>query len=265
MRKLLVACAAAGLLALPAATALGQNPSHGWSANIGLFSDYLFRGISQTSGGPAIQGGFDYSYDAGPVNLYAGTWASNISWLEDSGSYTQSNLEVDFYGGVDGTFGHSDFGYDAGIHYYYYPGSRNPGAVSANTTEVYTALSWKWLTVKYSYALSDYFGTRDASGASSAGTTYVEFSASYPLSTTGFEVSAHYGILDIDGNHPPDTDPGYNDWNIGAAYTVQSTVFKDTRLGAFFSGTININRIVYTTEGRDSAENRFVFYVTKTF
>ena len=91
--------------------------SNGWSANIGLFSDYLFRGISQTSGGAAIQGGFDYSYDAGPVNLYAGTWASNISWLEDSGSYTQSNLEVDFYGSAGGTFSHSDFGYDAGIHY----------------------------------------------------------------------------------------------------------------------------------------------------
>ena len=84
-------------------------------------------------------------------------------------------------------------------------------------------------------------------------------------STTGFEVSAHYGILDIDGNLPPGADPGYNDWNIGAAYMVQSTIFKDTRLGAFFSGTTNINRIVYTTEGRDWAENRFVFYVTKTF
>ena len=46
------------------------------SANVFLVSDYLFRGITQTWGKPAIQGGFDFVHDSG---IYLGTWASNVS------------------------------------------------------------------------------------------------------------------------------------------------------------------------------------------
>jgi len=97
MRKLLLASAAAVSLSLAAATpALGQSSPHSWTANVGLFSNYLFRGVSQTAADPALQGGFDYAYAAGPVNIYAGTWGSNVSWLEDAGLYTGSSLELDF-------------------------------------------------------------------------------------------------------------------------------------------------------------------------
>src|SRR5207237_1081318 len=68
----------------PAAT-----PEHTFTANVGLFSEYIFRGISQTGGRPAVQGGFDYAHASG---LYLGTWASNISWLEDFGLYNRSRL-----------------------------------------------------------------------------------------------------------------------------------------------------------------------------
>jgi acyl-CoA synthetase (AMP-forming)/AMP-acid ligase II len=49
---------------------------HSVSANLGLVSDYRFRGISQTDRDPAIQGGFDYTYN--PASIYVGTWLSNI-------------------------------------------------------------------------------------------------------------------------------------------------------------------------------------------
>ena len=102
-------------------------PDYTLTANVGLFSEYIFRGISQTAGKPAVQGGFDWGHSSG---FYLGTWASNISWLEDFGAYTRSSLEWDFYGGYKGNFpGSDDWTYDLGTIYYYYPGTRNPGVV----------------------------------------------------------------------------------------------------------------------------------------
>ena len=75
--------------AAPAASpapAAAPEPAPDWTltANAGLFSEYIFRGIAQTAGKPAVQGGFDLGHSSG---FYAGTWASNISWLEDFGAY----------------------------------------------------------------------------------------------------------------------------------------------------------------------------------
>jgi len=86
-------------------------PTPDWSvtANVLLGSEYIFRGISQTGGKPTVQGGFDVAHSGG---FYAGTWASNISWLEDFGAYNRSSLEWDFYGGFKQNFGSSDWFWD---------------------------------------------------------------------------------------------------------------------------------------------------------
>ena len=78
------------------AVALGLMPTaHAeLSANIGVTSNYLWRGVTQTDDGAAIQGGIDWSHDSG---FYLGTWASNIDWGVGS-----SGVEVDFYGGYAG-------------------------------------------------------------------------------------------------------------------------------------------------------------------
>ena len=57
------------------------------TANVALVSNYLYRGISQTGGKPALQGGFDYAHASG---FYAGVWGSSISWLSDA--YTASAM-----------------------------------------------------------------------------------------------------------------------------------------------------------------------------
>ena len=65
MRKSIVALSIAAVTALPAAVsaqtaAPAAAPSdHTFTGNVGLFSEYRFRGISQTFAKPAIQGGFD--------------------------------------------------------------------------------------------------------------------------------------------------------------------------------------------------------------
>src|SRR5689334_16407536 len=116
-----VACAfvAGSALAQAPAPAPPPTPENALTANVGIFSEYIFRGISQTAGKPAVQGGFDYAHSSG---FYLGTWGSNISWLEDFGLYTRSSLEWDFYGGYKSNFpGSDDWNYDVGTLYYYYP------------------------------------------------------------------------------------------------------------------------------------------------
>src|SRR4030067_2039524 len=63
------------------------------TSNIGLVSNYLYRGISQTGGKPALQGGFDYAHASG---FYAGLWGSNVSWLSGLGA-SSASLELDTY------------------------------------------------------------------------------------------------------------------------------------------------------------------------
>ena len=130
LRKLGTSLALAAASTVAVAQTPAPAPEHTLTANVGLFSEYIFRGISQTAGEPAIQGGFDYAHSSG---FYLGTWASNVSWLEDFGLYSRSSMEWDFYGGFKSTIGDTDWTYDLGILYYYYPGRKFSGEVSADT------------------------------------------------------------------------------------------------------------------------------------
>ena len=61
----------AGLLALSVlpsfaqTTAAAPEPEFSFTGNLGIFSDYRFRGISQTNKKPAVQGGVDFSMKNG--------------------------------------------------------------------------------------------------------------------------------------------------------------------------------------------------------
>ena len=77
------------------------------TANVTVINNYMYRGISQSNGKPAIQGGFDYAHESG---LYIGNWNSSISWIGDggyktsSGAATSAPIEMDFYGGFKKEF-----------------------------------------------------------------------------------------------------------------------------------------------------------------
>jgi len=133
MRKTVIAAALGAAAALPglasAQTAAPQSP-HTLTGNMTIVSDYRFRGISQTFGQPAIQGGIDYSHASG---FYAGNWNSNVSGLSFNNG---GGIEMDFYGGFKKAFG--DFGFDVGVLQYYYPAA-TAGAtgVKYDTLEAY--------------------------------------------------------------------------------------------------------------------------------
>ena len=237
-------------------------PDYTLTANAGLFSQYSFRGIAQTAGKPAVQGGFDWAHSSG---FYLGTWASNISWLEDFGAYTRSSLEWDFYGGFKNNFpGSEDWSYDVGTLYYYYPGSRNPGFANANTWEIYGALNWKWLGAKFSYNLDNYFGAKPI-GKKTDGTWYIDLYANYPVGDSGFTILGHYGFLNVHNDGSGSSKAAYNDWRIGASYAVADGPLKGVEVGAYYVGN-TANKTFYTDlTGYNTAKDTGVVYVKKTF
>jgi hypothetical protein len=183
------------------------------TGNAGLFSDYRFRGFTQTGYKPAFQGGFDLSHASG---FYIGNWNSNV----EQGLYRGASLEMDFYGGYKYTF-LEDFTVDVGGYYYFYPTKRSAttycagagtGELACATRsyvgygrqakegELYVGLSWKTLSVKYWYALTNYFGLGDSyiafPAVSTKGSSYFEVNGSYDLSD-GWALVGHYGLQSI--------------------------------------------------------------------
>ena len=268
MSVALLAAVGAAQAQTPATPAAPPPPEHTVTANVGLYSEYLFRGIAQTAGKPAVQGGFDYAHVSG---FYAGTWASNVSWLEDFGAYTRSSLEWDFYGGYKANFPDSDFFYDLGTLYYHYPGKRNAGIVNADSWELYAGVGWKWVSGKFSYGLKDYFGARpNANADDTEGSWYLELNAAYPIEDTGFTVLAHVGYLDVandgsDGDLATFGKVGYTDWRLGVSYLVPEGVLKGIEVGAFYSGNDAKKRFYTDLTGYDTTKDRGVVYVKKTF
>ena len=259
---------------LLAGSAAAQQPAapaspHTVTANIGLFSQYVFRGLTQTDRDPALQGGFDYSHASG---FYLGTWASNISWLKDGNLYNGGgSLEWDFYGGLKGPIGKSDFTYDVGLAYYWFPGdvTPNPGLwTKADTFEGYGALGWKWFTAKLSYSLNNKFLTVP----DTRGTWYLDLSADVPLGSTGLSLIAHWGKQRYRGHTPGavfsnDTLYSYEDWKLGAKYALP----KDFVIGAYYTDTSGANPLGYgsVAEGgifpRNIAKGTGTVYIQKTF
>ena len=82
------------------------------SGNVGLSSDYIWRGMTQTSGDIAVSGGFDLSTDMG---FYLGTWASNAS----AGT---ASMELDVYLGFSGEMA-ENMTYNVGYISVIYPGN----------------------------------------------------------------------------------------------------------------------------------------------
>lgn len=294
MRKTLFAAAMAAAFSLPsvvmaqaATPAAAPVSPHTFTGNIALVSDYRFRGISQTYGQPAIQGGVDYAHASG---VYLGTWASNVYSTAGNGigtSYTNgAGLEWDLYGGYKFEVA-KDFTLDVGALYYYYPGAswNVAGRDKFDNLELYVGASYKWFSAKYSQSITDYFGantstlggvcgiqtngltaTANCFGAapgSSKGSGYLDLNANFEIAdklTLGLHAGhasvKNYGLLD------------YTDYKISL-----SKEYNGVNFGIAAIGT-NANSDIYrTTTGMpaaptgtyDTSKSTLVLSVSKTF
>jgi uncharacterized protein (TIGR02001 family) len=223
-------------MAADAASTTDSSISYNWS----IASDYVFRGITQTTHAPAVQGGVDYALGSG---LYVGTWASNVKWIKDSGAIASgdSSVELDAYFGFKDAIV-EDLGYDLGYVRYNYLGSYTPQANfnNADTAEIYGAASYKLVTLKYSYSLLDGFLTTPGA----RGSNYVDLSANYPVAETGLTIGAHIGKQTVVGASADSyalvgNAPTYTDYKLSAAKDFGSYVlslsYTNTNASSFWA------------------------------
>jgi uncharacterized protein (TIGR02001 family) len=241
--------------ALPAAaqsTPAAAEPEFTFTGNLGIFSDYRFRGISQTNKKPAIQGGVDFVHKSG---FYLGNWNSNV----DSAFYNGANIEMDFYGGWKTTI--EGFGLDLGAIYYYYPGSGdNPGTFKIDNTELYIGGSWGPISLKYNYAVSDFFGVEDSSGA-----YYFLLSAVHDFGN-GFGINGAVGYQGLrDQGYYTEID-GKRTWSV-TDYKLQGTYTIDGWvLGlAYISTNRDLTAGTAANRNRNISNGTALLSVTKSF
>jgi uncharacterized protein (TIGR02001 family) len=235
--------------AAPAGVSADTGSTAAWShsTNLGLYSQYVFRGLTQTNEKPALQGGFDIAHVSG---LYAGLWASNISWISDATPAASASLEADLYAGYKQTFNDYLSG-EVGLLHYAYPGSYPAGSTKADTNELYFGLDAKWMTLRYSYALGNTFGTPDTRGSS-----YIDLNANHEL-FAGLTGVAHLGRQRYTGSNAGKL--SYTDWKLGLTRD-----FSGYLLGLFYTGS-NASETGYTVNGINLGRDHLVLSVAHTF
>ena len=192
------------------------------SGNINYVSDYAWRGISQTQGGMAVQGGFDMTYGG----FYLGTWSSNIDT-------TTANIEVDVYAGYASSFTSfaKKLSYDVGLITYQYPGNNS----GYDFNEIYGSLSMPVYGVTSTLGVNytnDFYG-------GSGNATYYRLNFVSPTSIKNLAANATVGRQEVDNSTVYGTND-YTVYKLGVDYTMKKMTaglqFSDTNSSANFSG-----------------------------
>jgi len=173
------------------------------SGNIGVVSDYVWRGTTQTNGDSAIQGGLDYEHSSG---LSVGTWVSNTAF---------GSSELDLYGAFSGSAG--DFGYSVSAIQYRYP-----QVSDFNWVEYAVGASYKNFSLKYNYS-SDVFGTSTKAG-------YIEAAASFDVAKD-VSLGLHVGHQNFDKTAVVGMD-SYTDYSVSLSKGEFAFTISDTNLSA---------------------------------
>src|SRR5690242_15511464 len=195
----------------PAAPAAApETPANTFAVKLGLWTEYEYRGISQSSEKPAVQLNLDYSHSSG---FYLGTFLSNIKWLKDTaevnGFNTSAGVEWDIYGGYKYEF-IKDWTLDVGYLRYEYPSSSdfNP---KPNTDEVYVGVSTGPWAAKYSYSINNTFGVPDSKGSD-----YIEVDYNQPITMVSDKLTFNGVVGHQRYNH--NNDLSYTVWKAGATW-----------------------------------------------
>jgi uncharacterized protein (TIGR02001 family) len=225
------------------------------TGNLGLTSDYRFRGISQSQNAPAVQGGIDYTHASG---FYIGNWNSSVS----SQVYTEgAGIESDLYAGWKKDI-YNGLTLDVGSYNYFYPRAAVNGTGSNfDTYEAFVGLGYGPVSVKYSRTLGNgYFGVANAKN-----TNYTSVDLNQSLALIGAELKdlslvAHYGRTSVANN----SNLNYNDINVGLSYTCPNEWTVSAKYYTNSSMT-DAFQTANTVTGQQLYKNTFVVGLTKTF
>jgi uncharacterized protein (TIGR02001 family) len=217
------------------------------TGNLGLTSDYRFRGISQTQNAPAVQGGIDYNHKSG---FYVGNWNSSVS----SQMYTNgAGVESDLYAGFKKDI-YKGITIDVGSYNYFYPRATNGTSTNFDTYELFAGVGYGPVSVKYSQSLSNYFGTTNSKNSQ-----YYQADIVQPLGASKISLLAHVGRTEVNNN----SSLNYTDYNVGLGYDLNGW-----QLAAKYytnSGTTSSFQTANTINGQKLYKNAGVLSVTKSF
>ena len=248
MKKSVLAAAVTATLLSSFAYADEPKPDNELSFNVGVASEYRYRGIAQTRLDPALQGGADYTHN--PSGFYAGTWLSTIKWVKDAGG--SGDVEWDIYAGKKGEIT-KDISYDAGVLTYVYLSNgldKVPGFVDANTTEIYGQLGTGPVYAKYSHSVTNLFGF-----VNSKNSGYLDLGANIEL-PDAYTLNLHVGRQMIKNNSAS----SYNDWKVGVTKEFFGVNFSLAAVGT------NADKKLYVTPaGKFTGKTTLLLTAVKTF
>ena len=250
--------AAVAQTAAPAAApAPAPTPEYTLSYNIGVVTDYRYRGLAQGGRKPALQGGVDFAHKSG---VYLGTWASTITWIKDSVPAPLSSkgpVEIDLYGGYKGAF-NDQLSFDIGGLQYWYANNNLgnfPGLANANTFELYGALSLSMLTLKYSQSTGNLFGY-----VNSRGSSYTDLSATFDLGN-GWSVVPHLGWQQVRNV----ANASYRDYSVWLNKDIDGLVLSAALIGTNFKSKNNTAFMLPGTGTKDLGGSTLVLSIKKNF
>lgn len=202
--KLALCAAAASLAMTSAAAAQDEAPAIAVAWNLGVASDYVFRGFTQTLEDPQVFGGVDVTSGI----FYGGVWASNVDFGDET------DAEVDIYAGftptlgpVSANFGLIYYGYvnaPAGAEYDYIE-VKAAGSIPVGPATVGAAV----------YYSPEFFAETGAAW-------YTELNGAFSP-TEKLSLSGAYGHQDVE------LASDYNTWNLGAGYAITDMISADLR------------------------------------
>jgi uncharacterized protein (TIGR02001 family) len=248
------------------------------SGTVALVSDYRFRGVSQSNGGAAVQGGITVTHESG---AYAGFWSSNLAgW----GTFGGPNLELDLIAGYKVPVAKS-VALDVGLTWYTYPGGSSKTAFvepyvkvsgtlgsASVTTGVAYAPKQQALGKWYNSGASAVAGVYDNPGAKTDN-FYIWTDAAAGIPSTPVTLKGHIGYskgnsgLGPNGTSVAPTGE-YVDWLLGADIALGKLTlglaYVDTDISDAEAAYLQPN-FSSTKNGKTIAGSKFVASITAAF
>jgi uncharacterized protein (TIGR02001 family) len=190
-----------------------------FSGDVGAYSDYRFRGISQTQESPALQADVTATHESG---LKLGVWASNV----DFNTPHDGSMEVDITAGYQKKLAEKVTA-EAGAIYYWYPSADRD--LNYDYVEAYTSVGYDFGVASVTASLNvspDFFG--------GSGTAYYPHLALQIPLPNQFALDAGIGRQYIEKNAAYGV-PDYTEWMLGAHYDFSDNTialkYQDTDIG----------------------------------
>jgi uncharacterized protein (TIGR02001 family) len=216
------------------------------AGTVALTSDYMFRGISQTDNGPAVQGSLEYSYNTEIYNItpYLGFWGSNVDFNDGD----NATVEIDTLFGFRGDLLDTGVKWDLGGVYYAYPGAGRIDGESSNYNywEIPVKLTYSPVEDLVAVGAAYYYSPDFFAGTGHAHYVNGNLTVTPPVPYVDLALFGGVGFQNIEDAKD------YVDWTLGGKVTFKGVDFTiaytDTNLtqGDLGGNKLSDARVIFT-------------------